>query len=374
MHFKTISFYTYVIVENPESLRDYCKVLCEDLQLTGRILIAREGINGAVSGKKERIEEFKKKITQHNLLSSLTFREQEADALSHHKLIVRVRDEIVHFGKKVNVKNTGAHLSPSQLQRWYSEQQDFIIVDARNEYEHQIGKFKNAVTLPIDTFREFPQAAAEHLQLYKSKKLVLYCTGGVRCEKASAYLKEQGFEQVYQIEGGIINYVNQFPNSYWEGGLFVFDDRIVSDVGEPITKCLFCPRECEQYYNCHNLDCDRLFIACPGCKDKMKTTCSEVCRGAPRQRKELPKKRNPVGIIENYYPQAKAASMRVHGKIERKNFLEIVGKTTLKVQVPVAELRDEDGNSILAGSAGQLVTFPIAQKVRRNDVVYACED
>ncbi|MDO8656680.1 MAG: rhodanese-like domain-containing protein, partial [Nanoarchaeota archaeon] len=221
MAFKTISFYKYIAVDSPDELRDYCKATCEQLQLTGRILIAAEGINAAVSGKKENIEEFKKIILQNKLFHNLTFREQETVTKAHHKLVVRVRNEIVHFGEKVNVNKVGTPLSAVKLQQWYDDNQDFVIVDARNEYESKVGKFKNAVTLPIQNFREFPDAA-QQLAQYKDKKMVLYCTGGIRCEKASAYLKQEGFEQVYQIEGGIINYVNQFPNSNWEGGLFVF--------------------------------------------------------------------------------------------------------------------------------------------------------
>ena len=287
MSFATITFYKYTPIDTPENVRQYFRALCEHLGLTGRILIAAEGFNAAVSGKKENIEEFKKIITQQKIWGNLTFREQDVDTLAHHKLIVRVRKEIVYFGTTADLTKTGIHLSPLELQQWHENKKDFVLVDARNEYEHKVGKFKNAVTLPIDNFREFPQVAVQQLQSYRDKKIVLYCTGGIRCEKASAYLKEQGFTQVYQIDGGIINYVNQFPHSYWEGGLFVFDDRIVSDAGEPITECAFCEAECAQYYNCHNLDCDTLFIACRECKEEMKTTCSEECKQAPRQRKIL---------------------------------------------------------------------------------------
>ncbi len=374
MPFKTISFYKYIEIEYPSELRGKLRAIAQKLSLTGRILIAKEGINGAVSGQPKLLEEFKQILHAQALFSNLTFREQETNKIAHHKLIVRVRTEMVHFGEDVNLQNTGTYLSPDELQRWYDEHEDFLIVDARNEYEHTVGKFKNALTLPIDTFREFPQAAAEHLQVYKHTKLVLYCTGGVRCEKASAYLKEQGFENVYQIEGGIINYVTQFPDSYWEGGLFVFDDRIVSDIGEPITECTFCGIECEQYYNCHNLECDRLFIACSECKRKMKTTCSKACWNAPRQRKELRRQKIPLGIIENYYPQAKAASMRMQEKIDRNTLLHIAGKTTSELSINITELRDEDGNSIISGVAGQLVTFPIRHKVRKNDLVYAYDN
>ncbi len=283
MSFTTISFYKYTPIDTPENLREYLKAVCERLNLTGRILIASEGINAAVSGKKEKVEEFKTIISKNDLWRDLTFREQETPTQAHHKLVVRVRDEIVHFGKKVNLRNTGIHLSPLQLQQWYEQEEDFIIVDARNEYEHKIGKFKNAITLPIRNFREFP-AAAQQLTKYKDTTIVLYCTGGIRCEKASAYMKEQGFEKVYQVDGGIVNYIHQFPNSHWEGGLFVFDNRLVSDIREPITNCQFCRKLCGQYHNCFNLDCDDLFIACEKCVGAMDYTCSVQCQSSARHR------------------------------------------------------------------------------------------
>ena len=368
MPFITISFYKYTPIDTQEKLREYFKALCEKLNLTGRILIAAEGINAAVSGKKENIEEFKKIIIKNSLFSNLTFREQDAGTQAHHKLVVRVRNEIVHFGKKVNMPDIGIHLSPSQLQQWYVQREDFVIVDARNEYEHKVGKFKNAVTLPIKNFREFPDAA-QQLTQYKDKKMVLYCTGGIRCEKASAYLKQQGFEQVYQIDGGIINYVNQYPDSQWEGGLFVFDNRLVSDVGEPITHCQFCQTECEQYHNCFNLDCDTLFIGCKQCVESMKSTCSVLCKNAPRQRKHI-KPRTRIGIIHHYYPHAKVALLKVEQELNKSLSFIIAGKTTAEFSYTMSELRNESGEQIEKAFPGEMVTFPLAVKVRKNDLAF----
>src|SRR3989338_8722243 len=289
MQYQVISFYKYVAVQNPEELRDSLRKYCQDQQILGRILVGKEGINGAVSGKKEQIQLFKQFLKGNSLFTGMTFREQDYHQNTYHKLVIRVRDEICAFGAEVNVaKNKGQHLSPQKLKGWYEQNKDFVIVDARNEHEFEVGRFKNAVNLNIKNFREFP-ATVQKLESIKNKKIVLYCTGGIRCEKASAYLKEQGFPQVYQVEGGIINYVNQFPHSgaenYWEGSLFVFDDRLVSDLGEAITSCKNCGKNCQQYVNCHNLDCDQLFIICAACQKQMIKTCSEECKNAPRQRK-----------------------------------------------------------------------------------------
>lgn len=369
--FKTISFYKYVPVESPQELESYCRILCTNLRLTGRILIALEGINAAISGKNEDVEEFKKIIIKTPCFSDLAFREQATAIPPHHKLVVRVRDEIVHFGEKVNMSKVGIPLSPSQLRQWYAEQQDFVVVDARNEYEHTVGKFKNAITLPLENFREFPAIAAKQLEHYKHTKMVLYCTGGVRCEKASAYLQEQGFEQVYQVEGGIINYVNQFPdsNSNWQGGLFVFDSRLVSDVGDPITQCQFCQKECEQYHHCFNLDCDKLFIACPDCVHQMNSTCSDECKKAPKQRKKDREMRKRVGTIVNYYSKAKVALMKVEQEINPSISLTVVGKTTPSISIQITQLRNEQGENIDKAFTGELVTFPVHDKVRKNDLV-----
>ncbi|MDP3698002.1 MAG: rhodanese-related sulfurtransferase, partial [Nanoarchaeota archaeon] len=265
--YQVISFYQYANLAHPEQLRDQLKEYCQNNQILGRILVGKEGLNGAVCGEKSEIEQFKQFLTGYPLFADLTFREQEAQENAYHKLVIKVRNEICAFGAEVNVaKSKGKHLQPTELKEWYEKNEDFVIVDARNEYEFEVGRFKNAMKLPINNFREFPQTAVKQLGPIRNKKIVLYCTGGIRCEKASAYLKEQGFPQVYQVEGGIINYVNQFPDANWEGGLFVFDDRLVADLGQAITSCTFCEKDCEQYVNCHNLDCDKLFISCAECQ------------------------------------------------------------------------------------------------------------
>ena len=282
MSYKVISCYKYVQLEDPQVFRDEIKQWCQNLHLLGRILIGKEGLNCAVCGKDEDIEQFKQSLLSNFLLAGLTFREQRATQQVYHKLVVRVRPEIVNFGVPVDIKSQGTPLTPAELEQWY-EQKNVVIIDARNEAEHRVGKFKDAITLPIKNFREFP-AQLTLLNQFRDKKVVLYCTGGIRCEKASAYLKQQGFEQVYQLQGGILNYLQQFPSSNWQGGLFVFDDRIVSETATPITECQYCGISTPQYQNCHNLDCDKLFVACTPCLERTSTTCSPLCQQASRQR------------------------------------------------------------------------------------------
>jgi len=165
---------------------------------------------------------------------------------------------------------------------------DFVIVDARNWYESKIGRFKNAVTPGITHFREWTKVV-ESLKDYKDKKIVTYCTGGIRCEKASAYMVKEGFKDVYQLDGGIINFINKYPDTYWQGSMFVFDDR---KVVEPNTKeelkyvaeCEFCGKPTSYYINCHNIDCDRIIIVCHDCKIDNDYCCSDECRRADNKR------------------------------------------------------------------------------------------
>ena len=166
---------------------------------------------------------------------------------------------------------------------------DFVIIDTRNWYESKIGRFKNALTPHITHFREWPKVV-ETLSEYKDKTIVTYCTGGIRCEKASAYLREQGFKDVYQINGGILNYIQQFPDTYWEGGMFVFDDRRVF---EPNTKeelkytanCHFCGKPTAYHINCHNSNCDKIIVCCHDCKVENEYCCSDECRESLNKRK-----------------------------------------------------------------------------------------
>jgi len=371
MLYQVISFYKYAALATPELLRDQIREYCQQNQILGRILIGKEGLNGAVCGEKLEIEQFKQFLTGYLIFADLTFREQDHKENAYHKIVVKVRKEICAFGADVDVaKNKGKHLAPQQLKEWYEQNDDFVIVDARNDYEFDVGRFKNAIKLPIKNFREFPEASKQ-LEAVKDKKIVLYCTGGIRCEKASAYLREQGFPQVYQIEGGIINYVNQLPNTFWEGGLFVFDDRLVSDIGQAITSCTFCEKDCEQYINCHNLDCDRLFIICPGCQKSMNKTCSEECKNAPRQRKIRKNNENKkvIGIVENYYPKSKVALIKTTDAINIYTKISFTGKTTDNIVQEITEMRDYGGEEIPFASAEQYVTIPVEEKVRKNDKV-----
>jgi UPF0176 protein len=287
--YKVISFYKYVTIDDPENFANEHLNFCQNLGLKGKIYIASEGINGSVFGKDEILKEYKSNLTSNSLFADIYFKETETNKVAFNKMHVRVKNEIVNSGLfNTDLKNTAPKLPPEQLLKFYEDKKEFIIVDARNWYESKIGRFKNAITPKITHFREWPKVA-ESLQAYKNKTIITYCTGGIRCEKASAYLREQGFKDVYQIDGGILSFIQKFPDTYWEGGMFVFDER---KVYEPNTKeelrhisnCYFCNKPTSYYINCHNIDCDKIMVCCHDCKIENNYCCSEECRKSNNRR------------------------------------------------------------------------------------------
>ena len=334
MDYSVITFYKYQEINYPDELRDTLRLFCEELGLFGRILIGQEGINAGISGKKKNIDKFKSEISK--VFTNLIFNEHKCEKNTYHKLIIRTRKEIVKFGKEVNINNVGDHINPVELKFMMDNHEDFILLDARSDYETNIGKFKDAKILPINKFRNFPDKVKD-LNLDKSKKIITYCTGGVRCEKASAYLKENGFEDVGQLQGGIINYLEQFNDGNFEGNLFVFDDRLVAYNNKSVSFCDYCKSSSDNYINCHNMDCDKLFICCNSCKLENKNTCSTKCRIAPRQRPKI-KNKDFLGIITNYFVKPGIAEVKTIGKISRGSKLLIEGRTTKEFKQNINEL------------------------------------
>ena len=289
--FKIVSaFYKYVKIENPLDFQKEHLEFCLALGIKGRILVGEEGINGSVYGTREIVEQYKTKLKENPLFSDIEFKEHPTNKIAFKKMFVRVRKEIVYSGMDVDLKNTAMFIEPSKLKEWLDNNEDIILLDMRNDYEAKIGKFRNAVTLKMKNFRELPEAVSE-IQNLKNKKIVTYCTGGIRCEKASAFLKENGFNEVYQVKGGILKFGEEFPDTYWEGKCFVFDDRLAVEINEkntnPLTECVWCGKKCDDYLICHNINCDKLFTCCEECKSLHKKSCCEECSQAPMRRKEI---------------------------------------------------------------------------------------
>jgi UPF0176 protein len=289
--FRVLLFYKYVNLQNPELMVLEHLHWCLQNDIKGRVFFASEGVNGTVSGTTENIERYKQQLTAYSELSDIWFKEDETEEHAFNKMHVRLKNEIVHGDlRNVYIEHGGKRLSPEELLQFYQEGKDFVMVDARNWYESKIGKFKNAITPPMKNFREWKKVVDEDLKDHKDKTVVTYCTGGIRCEKASAYMVESGFKNVFQLDGGIVNFIKKFPDTYWEGGMFVFDERRVvepntKDELKHIAECHFCGEPTSYYINCHNTYCDKIIVSCHKCKVENDYCCSEECRKSPKKRK-----------------------------------------------------------------------------------------
>jgi UPF0176 protein len=280
---KVLLYYKYVPVADPNELRNSQFELCQKLSLKGRILIAEEGLNGTVCGTFEDCEEYKRVTLSDPRFADMEFKESEAEEQVFPKLRVVVRDEIVTLGvgREVSAEDRAEYISPEELNALMHSGEEYYLLDARNNYESMVGKFHNAITPNIDNFRDFP-TALEQLAELKNKKIVTYCTGGVRCEKASALMKKMGFEDVKQLHGGIVTYGNEFPDDGWEGKCYVFDKRIALDVNSPdkeviVSTCHHCGQKSARVINCSNVLCNIQMICCEECDAKFSGGCSEEC-------------------------------------------------------------------------------------------------
>ncbi|MDP3882359.1 MAG: rhodanese-related sulfurtransferase [Nanoarchaeota archaeon] len=272
-------FYKYVKVEDPTKFAKEHLSFCKNLGIKGRILVAQEGINGSISGIKSQVEDYKRELREDKRFEDIIFKEDLGFQHPFKRMVVKVKNEIVNLGQKVDLKDTGKHLSPAEFLEIYKNGGDVVVLDARNDYESKVGKFKNAITPDIKTFREFPKVL-DLIKDKKEKKIVMYCTGGIRCEKASAYLKENGFKDVSQLSGGILTFGKEFPDTIWEGKCFVFDKRLTSRINsdnDTITHCEGCGVLCDLYRNCSNKDCDKYTILCVECERKLGGCCSQSC-------------------------------------------------------------------------------------------------
>ena len=283
----TLSFYAYAHIENPQQLRDNLFIKWDSLDVLGRIYIATEGVNAQLSLPAENFEAFKTHLDSVSFLKDIRLNiAVEQDNMSFLKLKVKVRDKIVADGLNdttFDVTNKGVHLSAKDFNAMLSSP-NTVCVDMRNHYESEIGHFDGAVTPDVDTFRESLDIIEADLREHKEEKnLLMYCTGGIRCEKASAYYKHKGFKNVYQLEGGIIEYTRQVNaegiDNKFIGKNFVFDDRRAEKISDDvIAKCHQCGDAFDVHTNCANDACHLLFIHCDSCKEEMDNCCSTNCK------------------------------------------------------------------------------------------------
>ena len=283
---KNILFYKYVNLENLENLKEEQIKLCKSLSLLGTILLAKEGINGCLSGEDADLQKYKKSLIKNKKFADVKFKETFAGQHTFKKLHARIRKEIVSSKFNVGIKKAAPYIEPKELKKILDKNDGIILLDARNNYEYNIGRFEGAMHLDIGAFREFPSKIKQLQKIrgIKNKKIIAYCTGGVRCEKASAVLREAGFENVYQLHNGILGYGNECGNSHWEGKCFVFDERGAIDINpnnksEPLTQCALCHLPNSELHNCAFTKCDKFFTACEKCFEALKGCCSKNCRG-----------------------------------------------------------------------------------------------
>ncbi len=431
----TLSFYAYAQIQNPTQFRNELFLAWNPLEVLGRIYVAHEGINAQLSLPADHFYAFKDTIEQYDFMRGIRLNiAVEHDDFSFLKLTIKVRDKIVADGlndDSFDPTNIGIHLKAKEFNDLL-EDPDTIVVDMRNHYESEIGHFTNAIKPDVDTFRESLPIIEEQLAEHKQdKKLLMYCTGGIRCEKASAYFKHKGFENVYQLEGGIIEYTRQVKaeglQSKFIGKNFVFDHRLGERITDDIvSSCHQCGAPCDVHTNCANEGCHLLFIQCEHCANAMEGCCSTACvevihlpeeeqkairRGIKNGNKIFKKGKSEVLTYKNaanrqksniesqtvrtastlekrtkvqepkiqkvligkaihYFPKAQIGQFYIEsGEIKTGEQILIKGVTTGEQTMTLAELFVNDAPSAIA-TTGQTVSFKLPFRIRLSDKLY----
>lgn len=425
----TLSFYAYAKIENPKKFRDDLFIAWNALDALGRIYVATEGINAQMSVPAENFEAFRDTLEVYDFMKGIRLNVAvEQDNYSFLKLTIKVRNKIVADGlndETFDVTNKGIHLKAQEFNNML-EDPNTIVVDFRNHYESEVGHFEGAITPDVENFRESLPIINEQLQDFKEdKNLLMYCTGGIRCEKASAYFKHQGFKNVYQLEGGIIEYARQIKEqgveSKFIGKNFVFDHRLGERITDDIiAQCHQCGKPCDNHTNCANDACHLLFIQCDECKAIMENTCSTECheiihlpeeeqvarrkglqvgnkvfrkgksdalkfkqsgdlstqtlaKAKPETkdiRQKIKVKKTLVGKAEHYFTKSKIAQFLIeNNELVVGDKVLISGPTTGEQEVTITELF-ANGASTEIAKVGDQVTFELPFRVRLSDKLY----
>lgn len=280
----TLSFYRYVHLKDPKAVRDALYAAWSEMGVLGRTYVASEGINAQISLPTDRLEDFRAHVESLGWLPDLRLNVAVEEGKSFFKLVVRVRDKIVADGLvdgTFDVTDCGKHLKAEEFNA-LTDKEDTILIDMRNAYESEVGHFEGAICPDVNTFREEIAMVEDMFQDAKEQPIVMYCTGGIRCEKASAYLKHKGFKNVHQLEGGIIEYTRQAKaqglRNKFIGKNFVFDERLSERISDDvIAHCHSCGASCDNHVNCANPTCNILMIQCEACQTSMQSTCSDEC-------------------------------------------------------------------------------------------------
>ena len=421
----TLSFYAYAKILDPKKFRDELFIAWNALDALGRIYVAHEGINAQMSIPAENIDAFRETLEGYDFMKGIRLNVAvEQDDHSFLKLTLKVRNKIVADGlndETFDVTNKGIHLKAQEFNNLL-EDPNTIVVDFRNHYESEVGHFEGAITPDVETFRESLPIINEQLQDFKEdKNLLMYCTGGIRCEKASAYFKHQGFKNVYQLEGGIIEYTRQIKEedieSKFIGKNFVFDHRLGERITDDIvSQCHQCGKPCDNHTNCANDACHLLFIQCDDCQSAMENCCSVECleithlpeaeqiklrRGkqvgnkifkkgksealkfknsgdlpqkplakAKNIRQKIAVKKVLVGKAEHYYTKSKIAQFLLENKeLSLGDEILISGPTTGEQKMTVTKLF-ANGKVCETAKSGDQITFETPFRIRLSDKLY----
>ncbi|WP_209390023.1 rhodanese-related sulfurtransferase [Chryseobacterium sp. RR2-3-20] len=423
----TLSFYAYAKIENPKKFRDDLFIAWNALDALGRIYVAHEGINAQMSVPADNFEAFRNTLEEYDFMKGIRLNVAvEQDDHSFLKLTIKVRNKIVADGlndETFDVTNKGIHLKAKEFNQLLDDP-NTIVVDFRNHYESEVGHFEGAITPDVENFRESLPIINEQLQNYKEdKNLLMYCTGGIRCEKASAYFKHQGFKNVYQLEGGIIEYTRQIKedniSSKFIGKNFVFDHRLGERITDDIiSQCHQCGKPCDNHTNCANDACHLLFIQCDDCKAAMENCCSTECLEiihlpAEEQKKlrkgkqvgnkvfrkgksdslvykksgnlsdqplakaisndvrqKIKQKKVLIGKSEHYFKNAKVAQFILSNKtLSVGDKVLISGPTTGEQEIVIADLF-ANGVQVETANSGDQITFEVPFRTRLSDKLY----
>ena len=276
-----ILFYKFIGIKNPEKLRKEQETLCESLNLKGRFIIAEEGINATLEGETADIKKYMRRLRTNRLFKDIVFKQSAGTGYGFTKLAVKVRPEVVTLGAgKFNIKkDTAQAITPAELEKMYKKDEDFVVLDLRNEFEIDAGRFEKTVSPNLKNFRDLPDKLST-LKNLKNKKVITVCTGGIRCEKATCLLKCEGFTDLYQLKDGIHAYMQKYPNQHFKGSLFVFDNRMTTPIvdvpnREIVGKCLYCDKPCEDFYNDDSTRPSTKVICCDKCIQPRKSLLRE---------------------------------------------------------------------------------------------------
>jgi UPF0176 protein len=272
--YQILLYYKYVSIADSEAVRDEQRELCQRLHLKGRIIVAKEGINGTVEGLDENTEGYIAAMEQSEYFQGIHYKKSEGTGEAFKKLSVKARSEIVTAGlPDLNPqKTTGKYITAEELHDWFTSGKEFYIVDMRNDFEYASGHFEGFVPSGMKHFFDLP-SVLPRLKHLRDKTVVTVCTGGIRCEKASGFLVSNGFNNVFQLLDGIVSYMEQYPNEHFKGKLYVFDNRVTMgfNIDDPaheiVGRCHHCGAICDTYVNCEYNECHYHYIACQKCKD-----------------------------------------------------------------------------------------------------------